>query len=145
MTESEKTAAIEKVLKRVQEQRVLKRFLERSIKKMEVDVVAYNIANTSKEKPDIDGITDWDEYWKYCTGQNLTGQKCASCGCVLDNSIRRGAHIRLEGEKDNTNKAWIALYCASCNNSKQPQKVRKGSWIVAITMSEAYKNVSPEE
>ena len=46
--------------------------------------------------------------------------------------------MRLKGESDNTNKAWIALYCASCNNSKAPQKVSKGSWIVATTMSEAH-------
>ena len=141
MTENEITVALGKVLKRVQERRILNRFLAGTIKKLEADVVTYNVADTSNEKPNIAKITDWDEYWKHCTGQNLSGQMCASCGCVLDKNIRRGAHIRLEGEADNTNKAWIALYCASCNNSKQPQKVRKGSWIVATTMSEAHKNV----
>ncbi len=145
MTESERTVELEKVLKRVHERRVLNQFLAGSIKKMEADVVAHNVADTSKEKPDITGITDWDEYWKYFTQQNLSEQKCASCGCSLDNSIRRGAHVRLKGEADNTNKAWIAIYCASCNNSKKPQKVSKGSWVVATTMAEAHKNVSPEE
>lgn len=145
MTESERTVELEKVLKRVHERRVLNQFLAGSIKKMEADVVTHNVADTSKEKPDIAGITDWDEYWKYFTQQNLSGQSCASCGCTLDKSIRRGAHVRLKGEADNTDKAWIALYCASCNNSKRPQKVRKGSWIVATTMSEAHKNVLPEE
>ena len=145
MTESERTVELEKVLKRVHERRVLNQFLAGSIKKMEADVVTHNVADTAKEKPDIAGITDWDEYWKYFTQQNLSGQSCASCGCTLDKSIRRGAHVRLKGEADNTDKAWIALYCASCNNSKRPQKVRKGSWIVATTMSEAHKNVLPEE
>ena len=145
MTESEIPVARKKALTQVQERKVLNRFLADSIKILGADVVAYNVADTSKEKPDIAGINDWDEYWKHCTGQNLAGQRCASCGCVLDNNIRRGAHIRLEGEMDNTNKAWIALYCASCNNSRQPQKVSKGSWIVATVMAEAHKNVQPEE
>ncbi len=143
MAENAIKVALGKVLKRVQERRILNRFLAGTIEKLEADVIAYNVADTSKEKPDIAGITDWDEYWKYFTQQNLFEQKCASCGCVLDKNIRRGAHIRLEGEADNTNKAWIALYCTSCNNSKQPQKVRKGSWIVTTTMSEAHKNVQP--
>lgn len=145
MTDNEITVALGKALKRVQEQRMLNRFFAGAIKKLEADGVAYNVADTSKEKPNIAKINDWDEYWNYYTGQNLSGQMCASCGCVLDKTIRRGAHIRLEGETDNTNKAWIALYCASCNNSKQPQKVRKGSCIVATIMSEAHKNVQPEE
>jgi len=142
MTESE--IAVEKIFKRIQERRLLKGFLADYTRQLDADVVADNVADTSKEKPDIAGINDWDEYWKHCTGQNLAGQRCASCGCVLDNNIRRGAHIRLEGEMDNTNKAWIALYCASCNNSRQPQKVSKGSWIVATVMAEAHKNVQPE-
>ena len=145
MTERERKFVSDKVIQRVQEDRALNCFLAGFIKNLKADVVAYNVADTSREKPDIAKINDWDEYWKHCTGQNLSGQMCASCGCVLDKNIRRGAHIRLEGETDNTNKAWIALYCASCNNSKQPQKVRKGSWIVATTMSEAHRNAQPEE
>ena len=145
MTESEIKLALDKVVRRVQERRVLNRYLAGAIKRLEADVIAYNVADTSKEKPNIVGITDWDEYWKNLTQQNFSEQKCASCGCTLDKSTRRGAHIRLKGEADNTDKAWIALYCASCNNSRWPQKVRKGSWIVATTMSEAHKNVQPEE
>ena len=145
MTERERMLALDKVARRIQENRAIKGLLAGHIRQLEMDVTAYNVADTSKEKPDIAGITDWDEYWKNLTQQNLSEQKCASCGCTLDKSIRRGAHVRLKGEADNTDKAWIALYCASCNNSKQPQKVRKGSWIVATTMSEAHKNVLPEE
>ena len=143
MTECERKLLLNKVSHRVQEQRSLKRFLAGAIKRLEMDVVAYNVADTSKEKPDIAGITEWDEYWRYFTQQNFSGQKCASCGCRLDNSIRRGAHIRLKGEANNTNKAWIALYCAGCNNSREIQQVRKGSWIVATTMSQAHENVRP--
>ena len=143
MTENERSLAYKKIMRRIQEQRALKNFLSDMLQQVEMDVVAYNVADTSKERPDIVGISDWDEYWKYFTGQDLTGQRCASCGCSLDNAIRRGAHIRLKGETDNTNKAWIALYCASCNNSKEIQRVRKGSWIVATTMSRAHENVCP--
>lgn len=145
MTERERMLALDKVARRIQENRAFKGFLAGHIRLLEMDVTAYNVADTATEKPDIAGITDWDEYWKYFTQQNLSGQKCASCGCTLDKSIRRGAHVRLKGEADNTDKAWIALYCASCNNSKQPQKVRKDSWIVATTMSEAHKNVQSAE
>ena len=145
MTVRKKMLALDKVARRIQENRAFKGFLAGYIRQLEMHVTAYNVADTSKEKPDIAGITDWDEYWKYFTQQNLSGQKCASCGCTLDKSIRRGAHVRLKGEADNTDKAWIALYCASCNNSKQPQKVGKGSWIVATTMSEAHKNVQSAE
>ena len=109
--------------------------------KMSDTTVAYNVDDTSDEKPDISGINDWDEYWKHYTEENFTGQKCASCGCLLDASNRVGAHIRLSGEDDNTQDAWIALYCKSCNSSQEKQKVRNGSLIVKTKMAKVHPNV----
>ena len=132
------------ILERKKKARILARLMDGSIKKLSKDVVAYNIDDTASETPGITGISDWDEYWKHCTGQKFMGQTCASCGCALDSSNRKGAHIRLEGEIDNTRNAWIALFCTRCNNSKEKQKVRAGAWIVAITMSRVHKNVNPK-
>lgn len=111
------------------------------VKRVSETTTAYNVDNTSDEKPGISGISDWDEYWVHYTEENLTGQKCASCGCSLDASNRVGAHIRLDGEKDNTRDAWIALYCKSCNNSREEQRVRKGSLIVKTKMVCEHPNV----
>ena len=111
------------------------------IKKLSKTTVAYNVNDTSEEKPDISGINGWDEYWKYYTEENFTDQKCASCGCSLDASNRVGAHIRLVGEEDDTQDAWIALYCKSCNNSREVQKVRNGSLIVKTKMTSKHPNV----
>ena len=111
------------------------------IKNVSKTVVAYNIDDTSEEKPDISGIKDWDEYWKHYTEEDFMNQKCASCCCKLDSSNRVGAHIRLEGEEDKTTDAWIALFCKSCNKSKDPQKVNAGSWIVRTIMAEEHENV----
>ena len=105
------------------------------------DISAYNVDETSSEKPGIPGINDWDEYWKSFTEQNFADQKCASCGCVLNMENRVGAHVRMKGEPDNTNDAWIALFCKGCNNSREIQKLRTGSWIVKTRMNEAHPNV----
>lgn len=111
------------------------------IKRVATITVAYNIDETSNEKPGVNGINDWDEYWKHFTEENFTDQKCASCGCSLDASNRVGAHIRLDGEEDNTRDAWIALYCKSCNKSRKEQKVNKGSLIVKTKMANEHPNV----
>lgn len=111
------------------------------IKKLSKTTVAYNVNDTSEEKPDISGINGWDDYWKYYTEENFTDQKCASCCCCLNNSNRVGAHIRLKGERDGTKDAWIALYCDSCNKSKKPQMVNAGSWIVRTKMDNEHENV----
>ena len=110
--------------------RVYVRIMRGVVKMVPETTIAYNVDDTSDEKPDISGINDWDEYWKHYTEENFTGQECASCGCSLDASNRVGAHIRLDEEEDNTRDAWIALYCKSCNSSRDVQKVRKGSLIV---------------
>jgi len=127
--------------KKAREERVRKRIKEGLIKKLSVTTVAYNVDDTSDEKPDISGIYDWDEYWKHYTEENFTDQHCASCGCSLDASNRVGAHIRLKGEEDNTRDAWIALYCKSCNSSRDEQKVRKDAWIVKTKMANPLPNV----
>lgn len=127
--------------KKAREERVRKRIKEGLIKKLSVTTVAYNVDDTSDEKPDISGITDWDEYWKHYTEEKFVNQKCASCCCILDSSTRVGAHIRLKGEQDGTKDAWIALFCDSCNKSKDPQRVNEGSWIVRTKMAEAHENV----
>lgn len=112
------------------------------VKKFDEDKGAYNVDDTKDERPPAWSAKDWDEHWKYVTGENLTGQVCASCGCSLTSSTRVGAHIRLDGESED-DMAWIALCCKSCNNSDQPQKVRKGSLIVRVKMSKIHKNVKP--
>lgn len=127
--------------KKAREERVRKRIKEGLIKKLSVTTVAYNVDDTSDEKPDINGINDWDEYWKHYTEENFTDQHCASCGCSLDASNRVGAHIRLSGEDDYTQDAWIALYCKSCNSSRDKQKVRKDSLIVKTQMANSHPNV----
>ena len=111
------------------------------VKKTSAEIVAYNVDDTSKEKPDVQGITDWDEYWKFYVRKKLTNEKCACCGCSLDASNRVGAHIRLDGERDNTKDAWIALLCKSCNGLTNPLTLHKDSWIVRTTMSVPHKNV----
>ena len=145
MTESEIKLALEKVLRRVQERRVLKRYLAGAIKRLEADVIAYNVDDTSKEKPDVQGITDWDEYWKFYVRKKLTNDKCALCGVRRDATNRVGAHIRLDGERDNTKDAWIALLCKSCNGLTNPLTLHKDSWIVRTTMSVPHKNVQPKK
>lgn len=127
--------------KKARDERIRKRMESGRLVKMSDTMVAYNVDDTSDEKPDISGINDWDEYWKHYTEENFTGQECASCGCVLDASNRVGAHIRLKGEEDNTQDAWIALYCKSCNNSRDEQKVRKDSFIVKTKMTNPHPNV----
>ena len=114
------------------------------VKKTSAEIVAYNVDDTSKEKPDVQGITDWDEYWKFYVRKKLTNEKCACCGCSLDASNRVGAHIRLDGERDNTKDAWIALLCKSCNGLTNPLTLHKDSWIVRTTMSVPHKNVQPK-
>ena len=115
------------------------------VKKTSAEIVAYNVDDTSKEKPDVQGITDWDEYWKFYVRKKLTNEKCACCGCSLDASNRVGAHIRLDGERDNTKDAWIALLCKSCNGLTNPLTLHKDSWIVRTTMSVPHKNVQPKK
>lgn len=115
------------------------------VKKTSAEIVAYNVDDTSKEKPDVQGITDWDEYWKFYVREKLTNEKCACCGCSLDASNRVGAHIRLDGERDNTKDAWIALLCKSCNGLTNPLTLHKDSWIVRTTMSVPHKNVQPKK
>lgn len=115
------------------------------VKKTSAEIVAYNVDDTSKEKPDVQGITDWDEYWKFYVRKKLTNEKCACCGCSLDASNRVGAHIRLDGERDNTKDAWIALLCKSCNGLMNPLTLHKDSWIVRTTMSVPHKNVQPKK
>jgi len=123
------------------DERIRKRIESGLMKKVLVTTVAYNVDDTSDEKPNISGINDWDEYWKHYTEENFTNQHCASCGCLLDASNRVGAHIRLRGEDDYTQEAWIALYCKSCNSSRDEQKVRKGSLIVKTRMANPHLNV----
>lgn len=127
--------------KNERDERIRKRIESGIMKKMLVTTVAYNVDDTSDEKPDISGINNWDDYWKHFTEENLTDCNCASCGCFLDASNRVGAHIRLKGEEDNTRDAWIALYCKSCNNSRDEQKVRKDSFIVKTKMTNLHPNV----
>lgn len=127
--------------KKERDERIRKRIESGLLKKVLATTVAYNIDDTSDEKPGISGINDWDEYWKHCTEENFTDQHCASCGCSLNASNRVGAHIRLEGEENNTRYAWIALYCKSCNNSREEQKVQKDSLIVKTKMTVAHPNV----
>ena len=122
-------------------ERIRERIESGRLRKISETTVAYNVDDTSDEKPDIRGIKDWDEYWKHYTEENFTDQHCASCGCLLDASNRVGAHIRLSGEDDNTQDAWIALYCKSCNNSRDEQKVRKDSFIVKTKMTNPHANV----
>ena len=127
--------------KKERDERIRKRIELGLLKKVLATTVAYNVDDTSGEKPDISGINDWDEYWKHYTEENFTDQHCASCGCSLDASNRVGAHIRLKGEKDGTKDAWIALYCDSCNKSRKPQKVNAESWIVRTKMDKEHENV----
>lgn len=127
--------------KKARDERIRKRMESGRLVKMSDTTVAYNVDDTSDEKPDINGINDWDEYWKHYTEENFTDQHCASCGCSLDASNRVGAHIRLSGEDDYTQDAWIALYCKSCNSSRDKQKVRKDSLIVKTQMASPHPNV----
>ena len=122
-------------------ERIRKRIESGLLKKVSATMVAYNVYDTSDEKPDISGINDWDEYWKHYTEENFADQHCASCGCLLDATNRVGAHIRLSGEGDYTQDAWIALFCKSCNSSRGEQKVRKDSWIVKTKMANPHHNV----
>ena len=133
------------LLARLRESTTDKLIASRYVKKTSAEIVAYNVDDTSKEKPDVQGITDWDEYWKFYVRKKLTNEKCACCGCSLDASNRVGAHIRLDGERDNTKDAWIALLCKSCNGLTNPLTLHKDSWIVRTTMSVPHKNVQPKK
>lgn len=127
--------------KKARDERIRKRMESGRLMKMSDTTIAYNVDDTSDEKPDISGINDWDEYWKHYTEENFTDHNCASCGCSLNASNRVGAHIRLKGEEDNTRDAWIALYCKSCNSSREAQKVLKSSFIVKTKMAKAHPNI----
>jgi len=109
-------------------------------------VNAWNVDDTSAEKPSAGEGPNWDDYWKYWTGEKFDGKVCACCGVALTSKNRVGAHIRLADEPDNTKDAWIALYCNSCNNwkNRKIRKVRKGSTIVRVKMTKQYKNATPE-
>ena len=48
--------------KNERDERVRKRIDVGIIKKLSATTGAYNIDDTSEEKPDISGINDWDEY-----------------------------------------------------------------------------------
>lgn len=132
---------LKEVLESLRESATDKLIASGYVKKTITEIVAYNVDDTSKEKPDVRGITDWVEYWKFYVRKNWTNEKCAICGCHLDASNRVGAHIRLDGERDNTKNAWIALLCKSCNGLANPLTLHKDSWIVRTTMSVPHKNV----
>ena len=126
----------------------VKKFKEeqkKKVKLIEVERKAWNVDDTSDENPPTGEGPNWDDYWKYWTKGLFEDAVCACCGEKLTSSNRVGAHIRLDGENDNTNNAWIALYCSSCNNWKvrKPRKVRKGSKIVRTTMAKTHKNATP--
>ena len=107
------------------------------------DYLVYNIEDTKEEKPHDEGMATWEEFWGYYTAKDLCGQKCASCGILLNDDNIVGAHIRFVGEEDGTKDAWIAMFCKGCNNSRRPQKVTEGSWVVKTTMEKVHKNVKP--
>lgn len=107
---------------------------------------AWNVDDTSDENPPDGEGPNWDDYWQHWTKGQFKDAVCACCGVSLTASNRVGAHIRLEGEKDNTKDAWIALYCSSCNNwqDRTLRKVCKGSKIVRTTMAKPHKNATPD-
>lgn len=107
---------------------------------------AWNVEDTSGEKPLTAEGPNWDDYWKYWTEGEFTDAVCACCGKSLTVSNRVGAHIRLKGEPDNTIDAWIALYCSACNNwqVREQRKVSRGSKIVRVKMSKPHANALPE-
>lgn len=119
---------------------------KKRVKSIDAECKAWNVDDTSDENPPAGEGANWDDYWKHWTRGVFEGAVCACCGVKLTASNRVGAHIRLDGEKDNTKDAWIALYCSSCNNWKvrKLRKVRKGSKIVRTTMAKPHKNATPD-
>lgn len=119
---------------------------KKRVKSIDAECKAWNVDDTSDENPPAGEGANWDDYWKHWTMGVFEGAVCACCGVKLTASNRVGAHIRLEGEKDNTKDAWIALYCSSCNNwqDRTLRKVCKGSKIVRTTMAKPHKNATPD-
>ena len=113
---------------------------------LETERKAQNVDDTSQEKPPTGEGPNWDDYWKHWTGEKFEGAACACCGASLTTANRVGAHIRLQGDADNTKDAWIALYCSSCNNwqVRVSRKVRKGAKIVRVKMANPHKNAIPK-
>ena len=119
---------------------------KKRVKSIDAECKAWNVDDTSDENPPAGEGANWDDYWKHWTMGVFEGAVCACCGVKLTASNRVGAHIRLDGEKDNTKDAWIALYCSSCNNwqDRTLRKVCKGSKIVRTTMAKPHKNATPD-
>ena len=116
------------------------------IKKLSTDTKAYNVEDTTGDKAPVseDG-PEWDDYWKYWTKENFPAE-CADCKCSITASTRNGAHVRLDGETDNTKDAWIAILCDSCNNwqNKTERTLKSGTWLAKVVMPEARKNAKPD-
>ena len=54
-------------VQREKKERIRERMESGYLMKVPETTVAYNVDDTSDEKPDINGINDWDEYWKHYT------------------------------------------------------------------------------
>lgn len=104
--------------------------------------LAYNVANTSGERPPIGLGPNWDDYWKFFSKRNFIGEKCAFCGRILTPMNRVGAHIRLVSDKDNSEYARIVLCCKTCNNWNNSgcHIIRSGTVMVWTRMAMSHRN-----
>lgn len=99
----------------------------------------YNVADTKDEAPPSGEGPNWDDYWKVHTRDTFP-TRCASCGRLIGRADRKGAHIRLSDERDNTKHAWIAIFCSSCNQRKGEIPLLKDSKIVETAMTRPHSN-----
>lgn len=104
--------------------------------------LAYNVANTSGERPPIGLGPNWDDYWKFFSKRNFIGEKCAFCGRILTPMNRVGAHIRLASDADNSAFARIVLCCKTCNNWNNSgcHIIRPGTVMVLTRMAMPHRN-----
>ena len=99
----------------------------------------YNVADTKEETPPAREGSNWDDYWKFHTGDPFP-LHCASCDQPIGRADRKGVHIRLHDERNNTKHAWIAICCSSCNKRKGKIPLLKDSKIVETVMTKPHPN-----